>query len=193
MEKPSLLPLLDRLLPLDEAKVAEAARLVGVPLAQAFGVVAYYPRYRGLPQGRLLVDDPVARARGFARLRQEAEGTYPPLGLEALSPIYLRFQNGERFVEVEGGPVPFAEFRLPFSLAHGKRLIPPEPVLELPAYRALGGAEGTFCLAEGAPHPGRGDGGGGEGGASGAGEGPPSPPTSKCGPWSGGKPPGTWW
>jgi NADH-quinone oxidoreductase subunit F len=149
MEKPSLLPLLDRLLPLDEAKVAEAARLVGVPLAQAFGVVAYYPRYRGLPQGRLLVDDPVARARGFARLRQEAEGTYPPLGLEALSPIYLRFQNGERFVEVEGGPVPFAEFRLPFSLAHGKRLIPPEPVLELPAYRALGGLKGLFALQKG--------------------------------------------
>jgi hypothetical protein len=37
MEKPSLLPLLDGLLPLDEAKVAEA----GVPLAQAWGVVAY--------------------------------------------------------------------------------------------------------------------------------------------------------
>jgi NADH-quinone oxidoreductase subunit F len=41
MEKPSLLPLLDRLLPLDEAKVAEAAREAGVPLAQAWGVVAY--------------------------------------------------------------------------------------------------------------------------------------------------------
>jgi len=47
-----------------------------------------YPRYLGLPQGRLLVDNPVARARGFARLRKEAEGTYPPLGLEALSPVY---------------------------------------------------------------------------------------------------------
>lgn len=94
MEQPSLLPLLDGLLPLDEAKVAEAAREAGVPLAQAWGVVAYYPRYRGLPQGRLLVDDPVARARGFARLRKEAEGTYPPLGLEALSPVYLRFQDG---------------------------------------------------------------------------------------------------
>jgi hypothetical protein len=93
MEQPSLLPLLDGLLPLDEAKVAEAAREAGVPLAQAWGVVAYYPRYRGLPQGRLLVDDPVARARGFARLRKEAEGTYPPLGLEALSPVYLRFQD----------------------------------------------------------------------------------------------------
>ncbi|MFZ8812974.1 MAG: hypothetical protein ACO2OU_03760 [Thermus aquaticus] len=34
------------------------------------------------------MDDPVARARGFARLRKEAEGTYPPLGLEALSPVY---------------------------------------------------------------------------------------------------------
>jgi hypothetical protein len=71
MEKPSLLPLLDGLLPLDEAKVAEAAREAGVPLAQAWGV-----------------DDPVARARGFARLRKEAKGTYPPLGLEALSPVY---------------------------------------------------------------------------------------------------------
>jgi hypothetical protein len=38
MEKPSLLPLLDGLLPLDEAK---AAREAGVPLAQAWGVVAY--------------------------------------------------------------------------------------------------------------------------------------------------------
>jgi hypothetical protein len=102
MEKPSLLPLLDGLLPLDEAKVAEAAWEAGVPLAQAWGVVAYYPRYRGLPQGRLLVDDPVARARGFARLRKEAEGTYLPLGLEALSPVYLRFQDGARFVETQG-------------------------------------------------------------------------------------------
>jgi len=33
MERPSLLPLLDRLLPLDEAKVAEAAPEAGVPLA----------------------------------------------------------------------------------------------------------------------------------------------------------------
>jgi NADH:ubiquinone oxidoreductase subunit F (NADH-binding) len=149
MEKPSLLPLLDGLLPLDEAKVAEAAREAGVPLAQAWGVVAYYPRYRGLPQGRLLVDDPVARARGFARLRKEAEGTYPPLGLEALSPVYLRFQDGERFVETQDGPVPFARFRLPFSLARGKRLIPPEPVLELPAYLALGGLKGLFALQKG--------------------------------------------
>jgi hypothetical protein len=78
MEKPSLLPLLDGLLPLDEAKVAEAAREAGV-----------------------------ARARGFARLRKEAEGTYPPLGLEALSPVYLRFQDGARFVVY--APLHFAE------------------------------------------------------------------------------------
>ncbi len=139
MEKPSLLPLLDQRLPLDEAKVAEAARLAGVPLAQAWGVVAYYPRYRGLPQGKLLVDDPVARARGFARLREEAEGTYPPLGLEALSPIYLRFQDGERYVETPQGLIPFARFRLPFPLGHGERLLPPEPARDLKTYRALGG------------------------------------------------------
>jgi NADH-quinone oxidoreductase subunit F len=99
MEKPSLLPLPDGLLPLDEAKVAEAAREAGVPLAQAWSVAAYYP-HRGLLQGRLLVDDPVARARGFARLRKEAEGTYPPLGLEALSPVYA--SRTERFVETQG-------------------------------------------------------------------------------------------
>jgi hypothetical protein len=101
MEQPSLLPLLDGLLPLDEAKVAEAVREAGVPLAQAWGVAAYYPRYRGLPQGRLLVDDPVARARGFARLRKEAEGTYPPLGLEALSPSTCASRT-EHFVETQG-------------------------------------------------------------------------------------------
>jgi NADH-quinone oxidoreductase subunit F len=50
MEKPSLLPLLDSLLPLDEAKVAEAAREAGVPLAQAWGVVAYYPAIRAFPR-----------------------------------------------------------------------------------------------------------------------------------------------
>jgi NADH-quinone oxidoreductase subunit F len=99
MEQPSLLPLPDGLLPLDEAKVAEAAREAGVPLAQAWSVAAYYP-HRGLPQGRLLVDDPVARARGFARLWKGAEGTYPPLGLEALSPVYA--SRTERFVETQG-------------------------------------------------------------------------------------------
>ena len=149
MEKPSLLPLLDQRLPLDEAKVAEAARLAGVSLAQAWGVVAYYPRYRGLPQGRLLVDDPVARARGFARLREEADGTYPPLGLEALSPIYLRFQDGERFVETPEGPVPFARFRLPFHLGHGERLLPPEPARDLKTYRALGGLEALLSWQKG--------------------------------------------
>ncbi|GAB5601686.1 hypothetical protein FJNA_02100 [Thermus sp. FJN-A] len=153
MEQPSLLPLLDERLPLDAAKVAEAARLAGVPLAQAWGVVAYYPRYRGLPQGRLLVDDPVARARGFARLRGEAEGTYPPLGLEALSPVYLRFTGEGRFLEWEGRWVPFKEFRLPFSLGRGKRLLPPEPVAELAQYRALGGLEALEALLQGRLSP----------------------------------------
>lgn len=149
MVKPSLLPLLDAGLPLTEAKVAEAARLAGVPLAQAWSVVRYYPRYRGLPQGRLLVDDPVARARGFAALRAVAEGTHPPLGLEALAPVYLRFTPEGRFVEWEGGLVPFAEFRLPFGLAHGDRLLPPEPVESLAQYRALGGLKALEDLRQG--------------------------------------------
>ncbi|AEV16242.1 NADH dehydrogenase i chain f [Thermus sp. CCB_US3_UF1] len=153
MERPSLLPLLDARLPLTEEKVAEAARLAGVPLAQAWGVVRYYPRYRGLPQGRLLVDDPVARARGFARLREEAEGTHPPLGLEALSPVYLRFTPEGRFVEWKGGLVPFTEFRLPFALGHGERLLPPEPILTLGQYRALGGMEGLKAMAQGLLRP----------------------------------------
>ncbi len=127
MEKPSLLPLLDARLPLTEEKVAEAARLAGVPLAQAWGVVRYYPRYRGLPQGRLLVDDPVARSRGFPGLVGEADGTYPPLGLEALSPAYLRFTPEGRFLEWGGRWVPFREFRLPFALGRGRRLIPRSP------------------------------------------------------------------
>lgn len=139
MEKPSLLPLLDARLPLSEEKVAEAARLAGIPLAQAWGVVRYYPRYRGLPQGRLLVDDPVARARGFARLLEGADGTHPPLGLEALSPIHVRVEGEKRYVEWEGRLIPFKEFRLPFALGHGNRLLPPEPILELDRYEALGG------------------------------------------------------
>ncbi|RTI54297.1 hypothetical protein CSW14_07450 [Thermus scotoductus] len=139
MEKPSLLPLLDARLPLSEEKVAEAARLAGIPLAQAWGVVRYYPRYRGLPQGRLLVDDPVARARGFARLLKGADGTHPPLGLEALSPIHVRVEGEKRYVEWEGRLIPFKEFRLPFALGHGDRLLPPEPILELDRYEALGG------------------------------------------------------
>ncbi|MGC8876734.1 NADH-ubiquinone oxidoreductase-F iron-sulfur binding region domain-containing protein [Thermus sp.] len=139
MEKPSLLPLLDARLPLTEEKVAEAARLAGVPLAQAWGVVRYYPRYRGLPQGRLLVDDPVARSRGFPGLLERADGTHPPLGLEALSPIYLRFTPEGRFLEWGGGWVSFREFRLPFALGRGRRLIPPEPILSLSQHRALGG------------------------------------------------------
>ncbi|WP_038046501.1 NADH-ubiquinone oxidoreductase-F iron-sulfur binding region domain-containing protein [Thermus caliditerrae] len=149
MGKPSLLPLLDERLPLTEEKVAEATRLAGVPLAQAWGVVRYYPRYRGLPQGRLLVDDPVARARGFALLREKADGTYPPLGLEALAPSYLRFTPEGRFVEWEGRLVPFAEFRLPFALGHGERLLPPEPVETLAQYRALGGLEALEALQKG--------------------------------------------
>ncbi|WP_018112369.1 NADH-ubiquinone oxidoreductase-F iron-sulfur binding region domain-containing protein [Thermus igniterrae] len=149
MEKPSLLPLLDARLPLTEAKVAEAARLAGVPLAQAWGVVRYYPRYRGLPQGRLLVDDPVARARGFEALLREAEGTYPPLGLEALAPVYLRFTPEERYVEWQGQLVPFSEFRLPFALGKGGRLLPPEPILDLEGYRALGGLEALKRLGQG--------------------------------------------
>lgn len=149
MEKPSLLPLLDARLPLTEAKVAEAARLAGVPLAQAWGVVRYYPRYRGLPQGRLLVDDPVARARGFKELVREAEGTYPPLGLEGLSPVYLRFTPEGRFVEWQGRLVSFLEFRLPFSLGKGSRLLPPEPILGLKEYRALGGLEALKALRQG--------------------------------------------
>jgi len=153
MENPSLLPLLDARLPLTEEKVAEAARLAGVPLAQAWGVVRYYPRYRGLPQGRLLVDDPVARARDFARLRAGADGSYPPLGLEALSPIYLRFTPEGRFVEWQGRLVSFRDFRLPFNLGRGKHLLPPEPILSLAQYRALGGLQALAALLQGGASP----------------------------------------
>ena len=139
MEKPSLLPLLDARLPLSEEKVPETARLARIPLAQAWGVVRYYPRYRGLPQGRLLVDDPVARARGFAHLLEGADGTHPPLGLEALSPIHVRVEGEKCYVEWEGRFIPFKEFRLPFALGYGNRLLPPEPILELDQYEALGG------------------------------------------------------
>ncbi len=135
--------------------MAEAARLAGVPLAQAWGVVAYYPRYRGLPQGRLLVDDPVARARGFSRLREEAEGTYPPLGLEALSPVYLRFTEKGRFLEWEGRWVPFREFRLPFALGRGHGLLPPEPAPTLAQYLALGGLGGLRAWKGGLLDPGK--------------------------------------
>ncbi|GAA6754567.1 hypothetical protein Thermus77420_00410 [Thermus thalpophilus] len=153
MENPSLLPLLDARIPLTEDQVAEAARLAGVPLAQAWGVVRYYPRYRGLPQGRLLVDDPVARSRGFARLREATDGTYPPLGLEAFSPIHVRFTPEGRFVEWAGGLVPFRDFRLPFAIGHGSRLIPPEPILSLAQYRALGGLKALSALRQGQGSP----------------------------------------
>ncbi len=154
MDKPSLLPLLDARLPLTEEGIAEAARLAGVPLAQAWGVVRYYPRYRGLPQGRLLVDDPVARARGFARLLEGADGTHPPLGLEALSPIHVRIEGRERYVEYQGHRVPFREFRLPFHLGHGERLLPPEPILDLAAYERIGGLQALRSLLGGrlSPH-----------------------------------------
>jgi hypothetical protein len=75
--------------------VAEAAREAGVPLAQAWGVAASYP-HRGLPWGRPLVDDPVARVRGFARLGRPRAPTLP----EALSPVYA--SRTERFVETQG-------------------------------------------------------------------------------------------
>lgn len=139
MEKPGLLPLLGARLPLTEEGVAEAARLAGVSLAQAWGVVRYYPRYGEVREGRYLVDDPVARARGVKDLLENTVGTYPPLGLEALAPAYVRVEEGKRWVEVEGQAEPFATFRLPFRLGHGERLLPPEPTDTLEAYRAQGG------------------------------------------------------
>ncbi len=151
MEKP-LLRLLDQTLPLDEARILEAAREAGVSLAQAWGVVQYFPRYGPRPLGRLLVDDPVARARGFKALLQEAQGTHPPLGLEALSPIYLRFVEAkgwvERYVEFGASLIPFRAFKLPFPLGHGHRLLPPEP-LDLEGYRALGGLWPLEAWAQG--------------------------------------------
>ncbi|MDM7324317.1 MAG: NADH-ubiquinone oxidoreductase-F iron-sulfur binding region domain-containing protein [Thermus sp.] len=153
MEKPSLLPLLDARLPLSEVGVAEAARLAGVPLAQAWGVVRYYPRYRGLPQGRLLVDDPVARARGFTRLLEGADGTYPSLGLEALSPVYVRVEGLDRYVEQGGRLLPFRDFRLPFALGHGEKLLPPEPLKDLEAYERAGGFQALKGLLEGRISP----------------------------------------
>jgi NADH-quinone oxidoreductase subunit F len=145
------LPLLDGLPPegLSPERLAEVARKVHRPLAEVWGVVRFYPRYGEEKDGRYLVDDPVARARGFEALLRQADGTHPPLGLEALAPVFLVRRHGQTLVETPQGPVPLSEHTLPFSLAHGQRLLPPEPLLKLEDYRAWGGLALLKAMAEG--------------------------------------------
>lgn len=146
------LPLLDGLLSqgLTPEGLLELSRKLRRPLAELWGVVRFYPRYQGEKEGRYLVDDPVARARGFPSFLQEADGTHPPLGLEALAPVFLRRIQGQTLVETPQGLVPLSDHTLPFALAHGNRLLPPEPLLELRDYEAWGGLSQLRALMKGA-------------------------------------------
>ncbi|WP_287409411.1 NADH-ubiquinone oxidoreductase-F iron-sulfur binding region domain-containing protein [Oceanithermus sp.] len=140
-DRPLLLPLLDEALTrrgwLEPAEVEAAAREARVPLAQAWEAVRFYPRYRTEPAEKrlLLVDDPVVRARDFARLWAELEdaapraearaGTVYSQGLEAVGPA-LVIEEGARWRVF--APVQVADLR---ALAVGK--LPPHELETLPA------------------------------------------------------------
>ncbi len=76
----------------------------GAPTA-AKAAVGYLSPLPGPSPGKA----PGGRPRGLGprvRRPREAEGTYPPLGLEALSPVYLRFQEGALRGNPGGGGAP---------------------------------------------------------------------------------------
>jgi NADH:ubiquinone oxidoreductase subunit F (NADH-binding) len=127
---------------LEPTDVENAARDARVPLARAWEVVRFYPRYRTDPPEKRwwLVDDPVVRARGFARLWAELEdaapqaqahaGTVFSQGLEAVGPA-LVIEEGARWRVF--APVQGADLR---ALAVGK--LPPHEVETLPTELARG-------------------------------------------------------
>ncbi len=167
--EPLLLPLLDQAIEargyLEPADVERAAREARVPLAQAWEVVRFYPRYQTQPSVPhfYLVDDPVVRARGFSQLLAELEnavhragahaGTVFSQGLEAVGPA-LVVEEGPRWrvfapvrpADLEAlaeGRLPTHELEvLPADLARNQGVLfeTPDPLPEFPGAETLIGA-----------------------------------------------------